>query len=150
MTVTFAGSNRIMIGESDLIYVRLKKTLEELIAEGADTFLLGGCDDFEKLAAMVLKILKSDYPHIKTVLVIPYKHLQYVDDFYDEYEYPDLGQPETNYVAVTRRNWYMLSKSDCLVTCVVPSLANIPNREERLVAYAMKNYKNMKIKSIFK
>lgn len=145
MTVTFSGERRLDFHIAEFAYVKLKIALEQLIRDGADRFLLGGCSDFDKLAAVTLKLMKKDYPHIEVVLVVPHKNLRYIEEFYDSFEYPELEPSEMNCYAEVKRNWYMLSKADCLVTFVYDYANGV---EERLVKYAKKNCKNLIIKDI--
>ena len=68
MTVTFCGHAEI--AQSDNVRGWLISTIEPLIADGADTFYLGGYSAFDSLAAAVLRELKKTYPHIQIILVL--------------------------------------------------------------------------------
>ena len=50
---------------------RLKSTIIELIDKGYKYFGAGGALGFDTLAAQTVLDLKSDYPHIKLILVLP-------------------------------------------------------------------------------
>ena len=63
MTVTFCGHSEIY--QANEVKHWLISTIEPLIADGADTFYLGGYGAFDSLAAAVLRELKKSYPHIQ-------------------------------------------------------------------------------------
>lgn len=150
MTVAFLGIKSFEIIQSYMFYPRLKKALVTLIEkEGACKFLLGGIGDFQRLAAVTLKLLKADYPHIKVTLVVSHDDLMYLEEFYDEFKYPVLDTAESSSALENEAIRYMISKSDCLVTCIAKSFGNELNEEEKMLNYAMENYKNIKIKDIF-
>lgn len=70
MTVTFCGHGNVIY--TDGIRKKLNGTVEELIMQGAEEFLLGGYGNFDLMAAYTVKSFKRKYPDIKSVLVVPY------------------------------------------------------------------------------
>ena len=70
MTVTFCGHRKINNIETiaNLLYIHI----ENLIINGACSFLTGGYGEFDELSAKIVKKLKQKYPHIKSTNIIPY------------------------------------------------------------------------------
>ena len=118
MTVTFFG-HRMITNEikSELIAV-LKDLIEQ---KQADTFYVGNQGGFDRTVISCLKELKRIYPHIKY-----YVALAYVPGKKDEYEYRDFENTIYPAVlektppkfAIDKRNRWMISKADCVVTYV--------------------------------
>ena len=88
MIVTFCGHRGIQ--EPEKVLKWLYETVVELIWEGADCFYLGGYGQFDTMAADVVRELKQEYPHIRSVLVLPYLNREYNTSPYDESIYPPL------------------------------------------------------------
>ncbi len=116
MVVTFCGHHDVQ--QSDMLYQKLKSTLRELIAEGADTFLLGGYGAFDVMAASVLHELKSEYPHIRSTLVIAYLNRSYSSELYDDTLYPPLENTPRRF-AILRRNEWMIAHADTVISYVI-------------------------------
>lgn len=146
-TVTFAGKEHLDMDEMERLYPVLKYSIEETILKGATLFLLGGCTDFDKLAAVTLRMLKTKYPLINSRLVFPHCRLMYIEDLYDSTEVPKLEPSTADKYAVVKRNWYMLSKSDCLIT-YRGDIAQDSEVGTRLAKYAAKHYPKMIIKKL--
>ena len=70
MTVTFCRHGDTP--SSDDIKTWLVENIEALINRGAETFYLGGYGSFDGMAATAVWSLKTKYPHIKSILVLPY------------------------------------------------------------------------------
>ena len=115
MTVTFAGHGDFHYKED--IKTALYDILENLILEGVDTFYLGGYGNFDILCAETVKKLKEIYPHIKSILVIPYLDKKYNLDLYDETVYPPLENTPLRF-AISKRNEWMAENSDIVVAYV--------------------------------
>lgn len=113
MTVTFCG-NRFVYSD---IKEALNDTVEKLIKEGADEFLLGGYGEFDKLAAITVKNMKKKYAHIRSVIVIPYLNKYYNNDLYEVSLYPELENVHPK-GAIIKRNQYMVDASDVVVAYV--------------------------------
>ena len=92
--------------------------VEALIAEGADTFYLGGYGDFDRLAASVVWKLKDKYPHIESVLVLAYLGREVNADKYDRTMYPPIESAPMRF-AITARNRWIVDNSDVLVAYVI-------------------------------
>lgn len=96
---------------------KVKDTIEALITDGVDTFLLGGYGNFDIMAARTVYNLKSKYPHIKSILVVPYLNRTYNTDYYDETEYPAIENVPMRF-AIVKRNEWMVNKADVVIAYV--------------------------------
>lgn len=115
MTVTFCGHGDTPCSEE--IKLWLAETVEDLIGQGADKFYLGGYGSFDVMAASIVWDLKKKYPHIQSVLVIPYLDKQVDASHYDYTTYPPLESVPRRY-AITHRNRWMVDNSDAIVAYV--------------------------------
>ncbi len=120
MTVTFCGHSEISLPNIKKLTPLLYNEIEKLINEGADTFLLGGYGQFDRLCAETVKKLKDKYPHITSTLVIPYIGRDYDHDLYDNSEYPPIEKTPKRF-AICARNKYMVEKSDAVISYVIYS-----------------------------
>lgn len=70
-TVCFTGHRKIPPERIDTLARRLRTIIIELIENGYLYFGAGGALGFDTLAAQTILDLKSDYPQIKLILVLP-------------------------------------------------------------------------------
>lgn len=70
-TVCFTGHRKIPPEQRDDVVRRLKKTIIELVNDDYRYFGAGGAVGFDTLAAQAVLRLKSDFPQIKLILVLP-------------------------------------------------------------------------------
>ena len=70
-TACFTGHRKIPPMQVEALTRRLKTSIIELIDKGYKYFGAGGALGFDTLAAQTVLDLKSDYPHIKLILVLP-------------------------------------------------------------------------------
>lgn len=70
-TVCFTGHREIPFLKAGAIKNMLKKTIEDLIERGYCYFGAGGALGFDTLAAQTVLELKSKYPQIRLILVLP-------------------------------------------------------------------------------
>ena len=96
MVITFCGHREVQKPEK--VQKWLYKTVAWLIREGADCFYLGGYGQFDTMAANVVRELKQDYPHIRSVLMLPYLDREYDRSAYDESIYPSLEHVPKRYL----------------------------------------------------
>lgn len=116
MTVTFCGHRRCP--DSAELRKWLTERVEELIAEGADRFYLGGYGEFDRIAASVVWRLKEKYPRIKSVLVLAYLGREADAGMYDWTVYPPIEFAPMKF-AITHRNRWIVDNSDVLVAYVL-------------------------------
>ena len=116
MIVTFCGHREVR--EPEKVRNWLCEKVEGLIRDGADCFYLGGYGQFDTMAAGVVQELKQKYPHIRSVIVLPYLDRAYDTSGYDESIYPPLENVPRRY-AISKRNEYMVDNADVVVTYVV-------------------------------
>ena len=118
MKVCFFGHRSIK--ETEKLKPVLREIIEDLIKEGADTFLLGSKSEFNDLCREVLSDIKEKYPHIKRI----YVRAEYpvIDESYKRYlfeRYEDTFFPKrvagAGKAAYAERNFYMIDKSDICV-----------------------------------
>ena len=115
--VTFCGHSKLLKLEKQSIKQELYTQIEKLIQRGAEEFLLGGYGDFDLLCARVVSELKENYPHINSVLVIPYIDREYDKNLYDASEYPPLETVPKRF-AIPKRNEYMVQKADVVIAYI--------------------------------
>ena len=115
MVVTFCGHSQVPNGEG--VREWLYQVVEELIREGMEKFYLGGCGEFDQMAAAVVRDLKQQYPEIISILIVPYLSRKSDSDLYDETIYPPLENVPPRY-AITHRNRWMVQESDFVVAYV--------------------------------
>ena len=118
MTVTFCGHSQT--NDQKEISSWLDTILPSLIEGGAATFYLGGYGDFDLLAAAAVRRQKAAYPHIKSVLVLPYLNKKFDATAYDRTTYPPLEKVPPRY-AIVKRNQWMVSESDVVISGVIHS-----------------------------
>ena len=118
MIVTFCGHREVR--EPEKVRAWLYETVEELIQGGADCFYLGGYGQFDSIAAGIVRELKTKYPQIRSVLVLPYLDRNYDVSAYDESIYPPLENVPRRY-AISKRNEYMVDNADVVIAYVLYS-----------------------------
>lgn len=115
MIVTFCGHHRI--SNQDKVTKWLDIILPSLIEGGASVFYLGGYGDFDCLAAAAVKRQKAVYPHIESVLVLPYLNRTFDISAYDATTYPPLEKVPPRY-AIVKRNQWMVNMSGVVISGV--------------------------------
>lgn len=118
MTATFCGHREL--DDPSTIRCWLEETVERLIREGADRFLLGGYGAFDALAASVVFQAKQKHTDVRSILVLPYLDRKADASLYDSTLYPPL-ETVPRRLAIVRRNEYMVSRSDVVVAYVLYS-----------------------------
>ena len=115
MIVAFCGHRRMDNKKETERW--LVKTCGQLIAEGADTFYLGGYGEFDALAAQIARKLRTNHGGLKVVLVIPYLNRNADTAGYNEIVYPPLEAVPLRF-AISRRNEWMVEQADVVVSYV--------------------------------
>ena len=118
MIVTFCGHSKTY--EAREISKWLDIILPSQIEGGAATFYLGGYGDFDCMAAAAVRRQKNVYPHIESILVLPYLNRGYDAATYDSATYPPLENVPRRY-AIVKRNQWMVSESDVVISGVIHS-----------------------------
>ncbi|MDE7245198.1 MAG: hypothetical protein K2O18_14670 [Oscillospiraceae bacterium] len=116
MTITFCGHSKT--NDQNRVSKWLDMILPALIEGGADTFYLGGYGDFDRLAAAAVRRQKVTYPHIESVLVLPYLNREFDTTAYDSTTYPPLEKVPPRF-AIVKRNQWMVSESDVVISGVI-------------------------------
>lgn len=115
MNVMFCGHGQYRYTPE--IRERLEREVEQLILDGATMFFHGGYGQFDHMAASVVWRLKGKYPHIESVLVLPYLDRAVDASIYDSTTYPPLEKVPRKY-AIARRNRWMVENSDVIIAFV--------------------------------
>ena len=115
MLVTFCGHSTV--SNSTAVAAALKTVIEELIAEGATEFYLGGYGEFDSLAARAVRDAKETHPDIRATLVIPYMDREFNTALYDGSVYPPLESVPRRF-AISKRNEWMIEQADVVVSGV--------------------------------
>ena len=92
----------------------LQKAIEELIAQGVDTFYVGNQGQFDSAVYSCLRQLRMEHPHIRVCVVLAYLPTEKneYDDMTDTM-YPEIeGHPK---FAIERRNRWMIDHSEFLL-----------------------------------
>ena len=117
MTVTFCGHAELTADDCEYLKERVTHEIEDLIKKGAKKFLLGGYGEFDSLCAVCVKKLKSIYPDIESILVIPYLDRKYDMHLYDSSIYPPIESVPKRF-AISKRNEYMIESADVVVSFI--------------------------------
>ncbi len=104
----------------DISREQIKGAIIELAEKGVTEFFNGGQGTFDRICAGCVKELKSKYPHIRNILVIPYLSFNIFDkDIFDLIIYPEELEKYHFKAAIPARNRYMVDNSKyaiCYVT----------------------------------
>ena len=115
MVVTFSGHSEVY--QQEAVSRWLKDVVERLISQGADMFLVGGYGTFDSLACATVWEMKKQYPHIESVLVLPYPDKRVDTSRYDGTTYLPIENVPRRY-AIVHRNQWMIEKADVVVAYV--------------------------------
>ncbi|MBQ9262737.1 MAG: hypothetical protein IJ189_00835 [Clostridia bacterium] len=118
MTVTFCGHSEIT--EEAAVQAWLHETVFRLCLQGAKRFLIGGYGCFDGLAAKTVWRVKSLFPEVSSVLVLPYLNRDVDMALYDHSLYPPLENVPRRY-AIVKRNEWMVTEADVVVAYVLHS-----------------------------
>ena len=115
MIVTFCGHSDV--SDADSVRCWLEDEVRKAIRDGVEMFLLGGYGAFDRMAAGVVRSLKAEYPHIQSILVLPYLDRKVDSTGYDGTTYPPLETVPKRY-AITHRNRWLVDNSDLVIAYV--------------------------------
>ncbi len=118
----------VFIGHSECYGMsinELENVIVECIKNGATQFLSGGQGGFDRTCASVVFKLKSIYPHINNILVIPYITFNVFNkNIFDEIIFPTDFEKYHYKSAIPQRNKYMVTRSDAAICFVHHSWGN--------------------------
>ena len=142
MTVCFCGHSKLF-SSYDSIKSKCFEIVRGLIAEGADSFLVGDYGDFDAIATSVCLTLKKESPHIEVCLLLPY-YRPHIDDYtqqrynrFDSTITPPLEDTPYRY-RIVKANQYMVDQSDILIAYVRSS-----GGAAKTMKYAKRKNKNI-------
>ena len=69
----FSGHRYLPAEQLEEIRKNLKNSVVTLIKQGVSVFYAGGADGFDTEAMLTVNELKQKYPHIKLIVVLPYR-----------------------------------------------------------------------------
>ena len=99
---------------------RVRDEIIRLIESGVTEFLNGGMGAFDLLCARIVHELKSEYPHVRCTLVIPYLTFKIQGEkYFDAILYPEGFEKYHFKAAIPQRNKYLIKNSAhalCYVT----------------------------------
>lgn len=116
-TVCFTGHRKIPSEKISAVVLRLEKTIIELIEQGYLFFETGGALGFDTIAAQAVLKLRSIYPKIKLILVLPcLSQAKNWSDF-DKVIYEDIkaNADKVVYISQTYTNGCMFKRNRYLV-----------------------------------
>ena len=137
MIVTFCGHRDTYDADGE-VGKWLRTVIEQLIAEGATEFYLGGYGRFDALAAQAVREAQKDHACIRSILVVPYLDREYDQSAYDELVYPPIENIPLK-LAIIKRNEYMIDCADVVVSGVIRSFGGAAYTQE----YAKKKEKRI-------
>ena len=108
-TATFIGHNECY----GLDQTKLREEIRNLIVnEGVDTFLSGGMGGFDCCCARMVHSMRKEFPHIVSILVIPYLNFNVFDrSCFDHIEFPECVDGLFYKAAIVKRNRYLVDNS---------------------------------------
>lgn len=101
---------------------KLKNTLVSLIEkQGAKVFYVGNQGNFDIIVRHILEELKNEYSHIDYTVVLAYMPTVKKDNDFLDYNktiYPDILHNTPRKFAISKRNKWMIDKSNFVITYV--------------------------------
>ena len=120
MTVTFFGHK----DTPEAITTTLENTITNLIINhNADMFYIGNNGNFDRYATGILSRLETTYPHIKFFIVLTTPNDK-TALFPDHTVYPEGLETTPKHLLILKRNQWMISKADTVVTYLTHTTTN--------------------------
>jgi len=116
-TVSFCGHNTLTDKDKNTIEMNLYGIIEKLILSGAREFLIGPCGTFDYICAKTVRELKRRYPHIVSVLCLPFLDVNYISHLYDYVVSPPI-QTDLGCNSLIEINQAMVDKADIIVAYI--------------------------------
>lgn len=117
-TCTFFGHRDIPEQTEPILRSALINLIEN---KNVNMFYVGNHGNFDYMVRKNLKLLKLDYPHINYAVVFAYMPCEKNEWDYKDYSdtiYPDELENTLPKYAITKRNRWMIDKSDYVVTYI--------------------------------
>lgn len=128
LIMTDKSRTALFIGNRDCYQVKvaaIESAIERAIQNGIEIFLNGGQGYFDTTCAKVLRRIKKRCPHIKSVLVIPYRDFTvFNESLFDEIIYPFESHTFSYYTyksSIPKRNRIMVDRSSMAICYVYRS-----------------------------
>ena len=99
----------------------IRETIERLISEGVTCFYVGNNGNFDSMVHRQLKQLREKYPHIRYYVVLAYmptEKYEFDTTDYGETIYPEGLESVPPRFAISKRNQWMVEKSEIVVAYV--------------------------------
>lgn len=113
------------------LYEQLKANIRHLIInKNVSEFVIGGYGSFDALASSAAVHLKTEFPDITILRLIPYfdpSHSVFLPEGFDGSLYPEGLEAVPRRYAIVRANQYMVEHSDHLICYVRNSFGNSGN-----------------------
>ena len=118
----------LFIGNRDCYQIKkadIERAVVNAIENGIEIFLNGGQGYFDQTCAAIVHRLKKRYPHIKSILVIPYRDFfVFNDSWFDEIIYPFESHTFSYYTYkgnISKRNRILVERSSVAICYVYRS-----------------------------
>ena len=112
-------------GGMALLKLLLARTVQEAAAAGVTTFLCGGAEGFDTLAAEAVIAVRTDYPGLRLVLALPSRNFLAGRSFRERLRAENIlheadeavyaSEADNSAVAMKTRNRYLVDHADCCV-----------------------------------
>ncbi len=126
--MTDKDKTALFIGNRDCYQVKkadIEQAIITVIENGIEVFLNGGQGYFDHTCAVIVHRLKKRYPHIKSILVIPYRDFKvFNDSLFDEIIYPFEFHSFSYYTyksGIPKRNRWMVDHASIAICLVYRS-----------------------------
>ena len=129
-TCCFTGHRQIVPEHAQDLIIVVEGAIRQLIAQGYFIFMAGGAMGFDTLAAETVLKLKSDFPHLRLIIVAPCADQSDGWPDADKRRYERLRQAADDYICLEaaytpscmrKRNRYLVEMSSaCLAYCLRP------------------------------
>ena len=119
------GKSAVYIGHRECHFFPAEKVAAQiklLIDDEYETFYCGCMGAFDLGCARTLFSLKTTYPHIQSLLVIPYLSFKLPSkELYDDIIFPEVCSNLSPRFAIPRRNQWMVDRSQAAISYVLYS-----------------------------
>ncbi len=133
-----------MFGHADTSYDRVwdiaKAAQRHYVRLGVRIFIVGNRGNFDRYAALAIRMLKQQYKDISLMLLMAYLPKQIeLDDGFNGLYYPELGNTDKR-CAIVQANQQMINRAGSIICCVEHN-----GNARNLLDYARKKYEKSEI-----